>query len=67
VALLDEPTEGLDTKAEALLGESLAEWLDHTGAGLLLISHRPAMWRLASKIFEIPTGEPTSLPDISNT
>lgn len=41
--LLDEPSEGLDRKTEAMLTSSLGKWLDETGTGLILISHRPAL------------------------
>ena len=40
--LLDEPTEGLDRATEARLVARLEAWLDETGTGLILISHRPA-------------------------
>lgn len=45
--LLDEPSEGLDRATESLLCERLQQWLDKTGTGLILISHRPAMAQLA--------------------
>ncbi|WP_188946129.1 ATP-binding cassette domain-containing protein, partial [Polymorphobacter multimanifer] len=40
--LLDEPTEGLDATSEAELVRRLGMWLDATGTGLILTSHRPA-------------------------
>lgn len=40
--LLDEPTEGLDAATEAELVRRLQDWLDETGTGLILASHRPA-------------------------
>ncbi|WP_109806227.1 amino acid ABC transporter ATP-binding/permease protein [Sphingosinithalassobacter portus] len=40
--LLDEPTEGLDGATEAELVRRLGDWLDATGTGLVLVSHRPA-------------------------
>lgn len=40
--LLDEPTEGLDAATEADLVQRLGAWLDETGTGLLMASHRTA-------------------------
>lgn len=40
--LLDEPTEGLDPATEADLVRRLGAWLDETGTGLLMASHRTA-------------------------
>ncbi|WP_260926378.1 amino acid ABC transporter ATP-binding/permease protein [Novosphingobium sp. 9] len=40
--LLDEPTEGLDATTEGALVTALEAWLDATGTGLLLVSHRTA-------------------------
>ncbi|WP_072380464.1 ATP-binding cassette domain-containing protein [Novosphingobium sp. NDB2Meth1] len=45
--LLDEPTEGLDAATEAALVTALGTWLDATGTGLLIASHRPAPLALA--------------------
>ena len=39
--LLDEPTEGLDAITERRLVERLGAWLDASGTGLVLVSHRP--------------------------
>lgn len=47
--LLDEPTEGLDAALEAELVSRLRAWLDRTGAGLVLASHRPAPLALTSR------------------
>lgn len=38
--LLDEPTEGLDADTERRLVAAIQAWLDRTGRGLLVISHR---------------------------
>jgi len=46
--LLDEPTEGLDAATEAELVRRLHGWLDRTGTGLILASHRPAPLSLTS-------------------
>lgn len=45
--LLDEPTEGLDAGTEAALVAALGAWLDATGTGLLIASHRAAPLALA--------------------
>lgn len=58
--LLDEPTEGLDAATEALLISRLRIWLDRTGTGLILISHRPAPLTLAEK--QVPVTAITPLP-----
>ncbi len=51
--LLDEPSEGLDTATEAALVESLKRWLDDTGSGLLLVSHRKAPLALCEEAVEV--------------
>jgi ATP-binding cassette subfamily C protein CydC len=45
--LLDEPTEGLDRRTEALVIQRLQRRLSRTGQGLVLVSHRPAALALA--------------------
>ncbi|MCB2106933.1 MAG: ATP-binding cassette domain-containing protein [Rhodobacteraceae bacterium] len=45
--LLDEPTEGLDSDSELRLIAKLEQWLDHTGTGLIVATHRPALLALA--------------------
>ena len=55
--LLDEPTEGLDAKTEAELIQRLRAWLEESGTGLILVSHRPAPLTLAEwtlAISEVP-------------
>ena len=47
--LLDEPTEGLDAVTEAELVAHLRAWLDRTGTGLILASHRAAPLALATR------------------
>ncbi len=47
--LLDEPSEGLDAPTEARLAGNLGTWLERTGTGLILVSHRPAMLGLVSR------------------
>ena len=53
--LLDEPTEGLDAATEAELVRRLGGWLDATGAGLMLVSHRPAPLALAQEHVDVAT------------
>lgn len=60
--ILDEPTEGLDAATEAELVERLGRWLDATGAGLILVSHRRTPLMLAQRhipIAEIASTSPT--------
>jgi len=45
--LLDEPSEGLDPATEARLAHRLDQWLTRTATGLIIVSHRPALWALA--------------------
>ncbi|WIA55125.1 ATP-binding cassette domain-containing protein [Sphingobium sp. WTD-1] len=58
--LLDEPTEGLDAATEALLVSRLRIWLDRTGTGLILISHRPAPLTLTDR--QVPVSAIAPLP-----
>ena len=51
--LLDEPTEGLDSGTEQDVIDNLVSWLDQTGTGLVLVSHRPDPLRLAKRIISI--------------
>ncbi|WEK43242.1 MAG: ATP-binding cassette domain-containing protein [Candidatus Sphingomonas colombiensis] len=47
--LLDEPSEGLDPRTEAALRANLDRWLSRTGAGLILVTHRPALHSLGQR------------------
>ncbi|RJX70895.1 ATP-binding cassette domain-containing protein [Tsuneonella suprasediminis] len=47
--LLDEPTEGLDSETEIKVVTNLARWLDQTGTGLILVSHRPFPLTMAGR------------------
>ena len=47
--LLDEPTEGLDAATEAAVVAALGARLARTGQGALIVSHRPAPARLATR------------------
>jgi ATP-binding cassette, subfamily C, bacterial CydC len=58
--LLDEPSEGLDAATEALLISRLRIWLDRTGTGLILISHRPAPLTLTDR--QVPVSAIAPLP-----
>ncbi len=51
--LLDEPSEGLDAKTEAMLVESLDKWMTRTGTGLILVSHRQAPLALCNHFVEV--------------
>jgi ATP-binding cassette subfamily C protein CydC len=51
--VLDEPSEGLDAATQARLVASLEQWLNRSGKGLLLVSHRPAMARLATSVIDL--------------
>lgn len=51
--LLDEPTEGLDRATEAELVRRLEGWLDETGTGLVMASHRQAPLALARERIEV--------------
>lgn len=51
--LLDEPSEGLDAKTEARLVAGLRGWLDRSGQGLLLVSHRPAPLALCDEVISL--------------
>lgn len=57
--LLDEPTEGLDAATEADLIRRLQVWLDATGTGLIVVSHRPrplGLTRRRIAIADVPAG-----------
>ncbi|WP_284278468.1 ATP-binding cassette domain-containing protein, partial [Sphingobium jiangsuense] len=51
--VLDEPSEGLDAATEARLMRGLDGWLRRTGAGLILITHRPAPLALCERRFDL--------------
>ncbi len=51
--LLDEPSEGLDPGTERRLVGQLGDWLGATGTGLIVASHRPALWALAPRRLEL--------------
>lgn len=56
--LLDEPSEGLDAVTERELIVRLSAWLDESGSGLILVSHRPAMLALADSSLLLELGRP---------
>jgi ATP-binding cassette subfamily C protein CydC len=47
--VLDEPSEGLDPETERALCQRLAVWLNETGTGLVLVSHRRGLHALAQQ------------------
>lgn len=51
--LLDEPTEGLDSGTEQAVIDNLDAWLDQTGTGLVMVSHRLVPLRLAQRVVSI--------------
>lgn len=51
--VLDEPTEGLDAATEARVLERLAQRLQRTGQGLILVSHRPAPLTLCQQALSV--------------
>ncbi len=51
--LLDEPSEGLDGDTEARLVARLRDWLDRSGQGLLLVSHRSAPLALCNEVISL--------------
>ncbi len=51
--VLDEPSEGLDRATEARLMQGLERWLEESGAGLLLVTHRPALLPLCGKRLDL--------------
>jgi ATP-binding cassette subfamily C protein CydC len=57
--LLDEPAEGLDPATEDMLATRLEQWLDRTGTGLILTTHRPLMGRLARQWLTVADGAGT--------
>lgn len=48
--VLDEPSEGLDPDTERALCQRLSAWLDQTGTGLVLVSHRSGLHALARQV-----------------
>ena len=51
--LLDEPSEGLDSATEAELARRLAKWLDQTGSGAVIATHRPALRTLTTRTLSL--------------
>ena len=54
--LLDEPSEGLDSDTEARLVAGLRAWLDRSGQGILLVSHRAAPLALCDEVIRLGDG-----------
>ncbi|WP_374385723.1 ATP-binding cassette domain-containing protein [Sandaracinobacter sp.] len=51
--LLDEPTEGLDAATEAEVARRLTIWLDETGSGAVIATHRPAVRAIAARHLDL--------------
>jgi ATP-binding cassette subfamily C protein CydC len=51
--ILDEPSEGLDPATEARLRAKLSRWLDETGTGLILVTHREALLPLTNRTISL--------------
>ena len=51
--LLDEPTEGLDSRTEAALIAALDQRLVRTGQGVVIVSHRPAPLALCETFLDL--------------
>jgi ATP-binding cassette subfamily C protein CydC len=56
--LLDEPTEGLDERTEALVIARLQDRLARTGQGVILVSHRPAPLLICQSVFTLGAAGP---------
>ena len=54
--LADEPTGNLDAKTGAAIIDLLFDRANHTGAGLLVITHDPAVAERASRVVRIADG-----------
>jgi len=59
--LLDEPTEGLDARTEALLVERIDRRLRRTSQGLLLVSHRAMPLTLCDTVLTLGATLPADL------
>lgn len=51
--LLDEPTEGLDARTEALVIEGLRRRLRRSGQGALIVTHRKAPLALCDRVLDL--------------
>lgn len=51
--LLDEPSEGLDPATARQIAANLAAWLEDSGTGLILVSHRHDMHVLTDRLFAL--------------
>jgi ATP-binding cassette subfamily C protein CydC len=51
--LLDEPSEGLDAATEAEVVRRLGDWLDRTGTGVIVASHRAAPLGLVGDVLRL--------------
>lgn len=53
--VLDEPSEGLDPDTEQELLRRLDAWIAAKRCGLIVVSHRPALWALARRRLVLET------------
>lgn len=51
--LLDEPSEGLDAATEAEMVRRLGDWLDRTGTGVIVATHRTAPLGLVGDVLRL--------------
>jgi ATP-binding cassette subfamily C protein CydCD len=57
ILLLDEPTEGLDAVAEALLASAIADYVAAVPGRLaLIVSHRDGLIAIAHKLIDLDLG-----------
>ncbi|MBR0551248.1 amino acid ABC transporter ATP-binding/permease protein [Stakelama marina] len=61
--LLDEPSEGLDAVTEAVVAARLADRLDRTGQGVILVSHRPAMAAICNRSIMLESADTVAARD----
>jgi ABC-type multidrug transport system fused ATPase/permease subunit len=54
IVLLDEPTAGLDVRAEEVVVQALTQLMDHRT--VVMTTHQPALTRLATRIVELHRG-----------
>ncbi|MEV6818466.1 ABC transporter ATP-binding protein [Nocardiopsis dassonvillei] len=55
--IADEPTAALDAKGEARFFDTIRNYADRTGAGVVLITHRMASVRMADRIYVLDQGQ----------
>jgi ATP-binding cassette subfamily B protein RaxB len=63
ILLLDEATASLDVETEAAIMRNLR----HLGVTLVVISHRPEVWKFADRMIELSGGQMAATPSISDS